>query len=279
MNQQRGYQKTQTLPQQISKINDTSQRKEKKFPFIKLRDNKTLQQKQKKKPRLRPGKRKRSPSSSSSLSSSSCSPWSMADYVNLHFKNDIPDKDINENILTENPVPLNLQELLVTGWLCENTVGITNGYLNWSADLQVIGPLSRLWKGLEDVRNESSETVGVHVNTFATLIEQATLLLSQASLWISYTRIDKRCWKIPVKQRYYWRKKTALLQESESHLFGKKFRSHIIELNAQRSSLWKFLRVVMRKTLPFEKALYITKTDRKVEGDTITRQIKQSRPK
>ena len=29
--------------------------------------------------------------------------------------------------------------------------------------------------------------------------------------------------------------KTALLQESESHLFGKKFRSHIIEIERSRS--------------------------------------------
>ena len=36
-------------------------------------------------------------------------PSSMADYANLHFKNYISDKDINEKILTENPVPANLQ--------------------------------------------------------------------------------------------------------------------------------------------------------------------------
>ena len=32
-------------------------------------------------------------------------PSSMAGYANLHFKNYIPNKDINEKILTENPVP------------------------------------------------------------------------------------------------------------------------------------------------------------------------------
>ena len=37
----------------------------------------------------------------------------MADYANLHFKNYIPDENINENILTENPVPSNLQEVPV----------------------------------------------------------------------------------------------------------------------------------------------------------------------
>ena len=40
-------------------------------------------------------------------------PSSMADYANLHFKNYIPDKDINEKILTESPVPSNLQEVPV----------------------------------------------------------------------------------------------------------------------------------------------------------------------
>ena len=37
--------------------------------------------------------------------------------------------------------------------------------------LQAIGPLSRLWKGLEDIRNDSYEAVEVPVDTFATLIE------------------------------------------------------------------------------------------------------------
>ena len=38
------------------------------------------------------------------------SPSSMEDYANLHFKNDIPDQDINKKILIENPVHSNLQE-------------------------------------------------------------------------------------------------------------------------------------------------------------------------
>ena len=34
---------------------------------------------------------------------------SLVDYVNLHFKNYITDKDINREILMENPVPSDLQ--------------------------------------------------------------------------------------------------------------------------------------------------------------------------
>ena len=53
--------------------------------------------------------------------------------------------------------------------------------------LQVMDPLSRLCKGLEGVRNESSEAVEVPVDTLATLIEQTTLLLGQASINLLHT--------------------------------------------------------------------------------------------
>ena len=35
----------------------------------------------------------------------------MAEYANNHFKSYIPDKDIEEKLLTKNPVSLNLQQV------------------------------------------------------------------------------------------------------------------------------------------------------------------------
>ena len=142
--------------------------------------------------------------------------------------------------------------------------------------LQVMGPLSWLWKGLEDVSNESSATVEVPVDTFATLIEQTTLLLGKASLSISYTRrlnILKTLLKDPRKAKTLLKETTAFLQGDEIYLFGKKnFVQKQSKLNAQRKSLWKFLRVVMRKTLLFKNVVYLTKIDHKMEGGIITRQ-------
>ena len=42
-----------------------------------------------------------------------------------------------------------------------------------------MGLLPRFWEGLEDVQNESSEAVEVHVDTFVTLVGQVALLLGQ----------------------------------------------------------------------------------------------------
>ena len=45
---------------------------------------------------------------------------------------------------------------------------------------------------MEDVQNESSEVVEVPVDTFVTLIEQARLLLVQASLYRYTGRLKQR---------------------------------------------------------------------------------------
>ena len=75
----------------------------------------------------------------------------MADHANLHFRNYIPDKDINEKILTENPVPSNLQEVpvlddFVKTLLVSQTVITTDHQMEKFQGniLQVMGPLSRL---------------------------------------------------------------------------------------------------------------------------------------
>ena len=177
----------------------------------------------------------------------------MADYVNLCFKNYISDKDINEKILTENLVPSNPQEVpalddFVKTLLISHTVATTRYKMEQFQEnfFEIMGPLLRLWKGSEDVRNESSE-----------VIEQTTLL-GQASLSIPYAcplNILKTLLKDSRKAKTLLKEKTALLQEDEGHLFGKKFRSHIIEIERSKKKSLEIFKGDMRKILPFEWAL------------------------
>ena len=135
--------------------------------------------------------------------------------------------------------------------------------------------LSQLWKRLEDVWNESCEVVGIPVDTFATMIEQTTPLLGQASLSISYARclnILKTLLKDQRKAETLLKEKTALLQEDEGNLFGKKIYSRKIEIERSKKKSLEVLRIVMRQILPFQKAPYLTWIERNVENDTITRQ-------
>ena len=187
----------------------------------------------------------------------------MADYANFHFKNYIPDKDINGKILTEKPVPSNLQEVPVLDYFVKTllvwqTVITTDSQI-WNFQeifLQVMGPLSRLWKALENVRNEASEAIEVPMDTFATLIKQTTLLLGQASLSILYARrlnILKILLKNPCNANTLLKEKTALLQEEEGHLFDKIFRSHKLEIERPKKKSLEVFKVDNHKNTSFRK--------------------------
>ena len=80
-------------------------------------------------------------------------------------------------------------------------------------------------------------TVEILVDKFLTLAEEAILLLSQASLSVSYTRrpnILKMITKDPIRVKAMLRENKNILKESETHLFGKKFRSHMLEIEKSR---------------------------------------------
>ena len=89
-----------------------------------------------------------------------------------------------------------------------------------------MGPLSRLWKGLEDVRNESSEAGEVPVDAFATLIEQTTIFLGQASLLVSYARplnILKTLLKDPCKVKTLLKEKQPYCKKMKVTYLAKNF--------------------------------------------------------
>ena len=92
----------------------------------------------------------------------------MTDFADHHFKNYIPEKDIEEKILTEGPTPSILQEVKSLDDYVKTLFILTHTMLT---DHQ-IGNLSRLWKIIESVQHVSSEAVEIPINSLATLIEK-----------------------------------------------------------------------------------------------------------
>ena len=106
--------------------------------------------------------------------------------------------------------------------------------------LDVLGPFSRLWKGLEDIKNAPDDTVPVPVEDHIKLIEQTVLLLGQASNSILYSgrlQILKTLIKDPKRAKNILTEKVDLLQKGDQNLFGKKFRLHVVE--TERFFWWK----------------------------------------
>ena len=89
--------------------------------------------------------------------------------------------------------------------------------------LDVLGPLSRLWKGLQDFKSAPDDTVPVRVENHIKLIEKTVLPLGQVSNSILYSRRLQI-----IKKEFILKEKADLLQKGDQNLFGKKFRSHIV---------------------------------------------------
>ena len=95
-----------------------------------------------------------------------------------------------------------------------------------------MGPLAKLWKILEDAKQAEDEAVSISVNELIFYIEQIVLLLGQSSNAITYYRRLKVLGYIMNSQyqvKTMLKEKSALLQEHDSDLFGKKFRCHIAD--------------------------------------------------
>ena len=102
--------------------------------------------------------------------------------------------------------------------------------------LDLLRPLSRSWKGQEDIKSAPEDTAPVLVEDHIELIEQTVLLLGQAPNSISYSQrlqILKTLIKDPKKAKNILKEKSDLLQKGGQNLFGKMFRSHVVE--TQRS--------------------------------------------
>ena len=164
----------------------------------------------------------------------------MTDYVNHQLECFIPEKDVEENLLILQPVPENVRGVKKLGDFLKSILGQSAQVLNQDAIktkflqkiLDVLGPLSRLWKGLEDIKNAPDNTVSVPVEDHIKLIEQTVLLLGQASNSILYSQclqILKTLIKDPKKAKNILKEKADLRQRGDQNLFGKKFRSHFVE--------------------------------------------------
>lgn len=112
----------------------------------------------------------------------------MASYANKYFKKFVPEKNLNESILTSSPIPLNihgpkkLDEFFKE--LLEDQRKKTELYWDTSLEdiqqkvVQVLGPLAKLWMAVESANESDSDKVEIHLEYISTGLEQSILLLS-----------------------------------------------------------------------------------------------------
>ena len=160
----------------------------------------------------------------------------MEAYLNDKFTHYVKDKAIQESVLDSNPPPevkcLNTPK--VDDYLGEIFESLNKSYGKESDSTlsktqarisNVMGPLSKLWLNLEEVRTGKS-TEELDLFECLRLVEQSVTLLGQANVSLTYARrlgILGRLTGDAKKAKKLLSKHESCLTQSQKSLFGKKF--------------------------------------------------------
>ena len=112
-------------------------------------------------------------------------PKDMVEYVNDHSQTFLPKKGVHDSILMENPIPSNFDQPQTMDDFIVPLMSKNETSVNLSLEkvqqkiVNVMGPLTRAWNALEDVRNDPTLTLSLA--ELATNMEKTVLLLGQAS--------------------------------------------------------------------------------------------------
>ena len=168
---------------------------------------------------------------------------SMASYANEQFEVFIPDKELKEAVLMQNPVPENidptkklddfvrsiLKEKRKTGTEVINQDNVLEKVQ--TKIREIMGPLSRVWKIVEEARESSDRKVTISLDELQSFVEQTVIMVGQSSNTASYHRrlnILQCLTDSQSQAKEMLREKAELLQKHDINLLGKKFRKHII---------------------------------------------------
>ena len=114
----------------------------------------------------------------------------MAEYVNDHFQILLPEKRVHDSILMENPIPSNIEQPqtvddFIVQLICKNETVVDLLLEKVQQKIvNVMGPLSRVCKVLEDLKNDPTLTLSLE--EVATNMDKTVLLLGQAFQGATY---------------------------------------------------------------------------------------------
>ena len=156
-------------------------------------------------------------------------PEKMAEYENDHLQTFLSEKGVHDSILMENPIPSNADQPQTV----DDFIVLLMSKNETAVDLllekvqqkiaNVMGPLARVWKALEDVKYYLTLTLSL--GEVATNLEKTVLLLGQAFQAVTYhgrfnalssVMKDHRTLKHTLKE------KADLLSGEQRMLFGDK---------------------------------------------------------
>ena len=125
-------------------------------------------------------------------------PQEMADYVTKKFATYVPEKDLKDSIMNENPVPLNIHKPHVLDDFLKELMEEQNKSFQVNIDkmlerlqhktVNIMDPLSRVWLSLDNAMNTKKRKVEITLEDLNVPVEQTIVLLGQAYNALTYQR-------------------------------------------------------------------------------------------
>ena len=167
-------------------------------------------------------------------------PKGLAKFVNKHFEEYIPDSDLKDQVLTELPIPANIDSVKKLDDFLKDLLKEKRKFNEQNLDnifekfqqkiLDAMGPLSKLWSILAEANKAKEDTVQISVAELLQYVDKTIITLGASSNNITYHRRLNVLGSIMNSQyqvKTMLKEKAELLQKHDNELFGKKFRNYI----------------------------------------------------
>ena len=167
----------------------------------------------------------------------------------------VAEKDLEEGILHHDPVPANLPKPKKLDEFLSPFVSKFTERLDLSLEkiekklYDILGPLRRTWKILEDLNNGSNDSDEIELEGMWSSIQKSLVLIGQAINATTYQRrlyvLSSIC-KDSTKAKAQLKEKSDLFK-NQSELFGERFQKHITLLTEERNKSKDLLRTLSAK--------------------------------
>ena len=165
----------------------------------------------------------------------------MANYPNEQFVSCVKDADIKQQILLTNSVLENLNKAQKLDEFVKNILKEKHKQKDVDQDatierirsknINVIGPLSKLWLLIQNALSLQEEEVPIELNKAKEYVEQSLLLLGQVTNPMTYHRTNiilSQLSRAPQQSKEMLKEEADSFQQQDRNLFGKKFGGYFV---------------------------------------------------
>lgn len=215
-------------------------------------------------------------------------PGDLVEYFKEYLEKFIPEKDLKDKVLDENPVPANFPKVRKLDEFLFQFLNSHEERLDTSLSKiegkiwDILGPLSKLWFDLENLNNVPQDgEIELDLHSLLEKTHKSVILLAQA---INATMYQRRLYILSAVCKDSFKAKAQLKEKADlfkghKSLFGSDYRKNVLTLSKEREKAGNMLKAMglKKSTRPFPKGSH-SKEGARSGGSHSTRTVRIKKP-